>query len=162
MLAHYLQTLLFSAAQSDPRKKKTISSVSLPFGFTIRTATVLVRLVRCAVTTFFDLPFSERCTEPVTRDGLNSVIKTEGKIPRNFTGRISSRDSDRFRVTRLHPVIFENLLNRPDPTRPDPRDFQHLLTRSDSTHGIFQLPPDPIRGPVHDPWKALYDTTGID
>ena len=51
-------------------------------------------------------------------------------------------------MTRPDPRDFENLLTRPDPTReilkpfdptrPDPRDFENLLTRPDPTREILK------------------------
>ena len=71
-----------------------------------------------------------------------------------FAGRMSSRGSDRVRVSRPdRPVMFENHLTRPDPTRPVRFPTPPNPTRLNRR--VFLQPPDPIRGPSHDPRKAL-------
>ena len=61
-------------------------------------------------------------------------------IPRALRGsghfsRVRSGQDDPAR-----PVRLETVLTRPDPTRPDPWDFEHLLTRpGDSTRETMKM-----------------------
>ena len=64
-----------------------------------------------------------------------------------FTGRITFSRDGSGQNDPARPAICEKLLTQPDPARPDPCDFEHLLTRPDSTREFLQASwPDPRAG----------------
>ena len=75
-------------------------------------------------------------------DLLASASTVDSFLPGLFTGRVKSRGSGRVgsgQLTRPDPTRPARISRRLDPTPPDPRDFENLLTRPDPTR------PDPTR-----------------
>ena len=100
------------------------------------------------------LPWSQNCLQK-RPDGRKQVYtwheKYQGLL---FTGRVQPRGPDRVGSTRENVGLFSfdptrpaRVRKLPDPTRPDPWDFEQLLTRLVR----FETTADPTRGCGHKP-----------
>ena len=62
-----------------------------------------------------------------------AIYKSNSCVMTLCVGNFSRVGSGRVKVIRPGPLYWKT----PDPVRPDPRDSEHLLTRSDSTREIL-------------------------